>query len=132
MNMFTIRNIVKRYGTRLILNGVSFTAEDKKITYILGTSGSGKSTLLKTMIGAIKPDAGEVLFGDADIAKLSGRELYPYRKKIGMLFQQGALINYLTVAENIALPMREHTALDENIIRIMVKMKLEMVGLRYF
>jgi phospholipid/cholesterol/gamma-HCH transport system ATP-binding protein len=132
MNMFTIRNIVKRYGTRLILNGVSFTAEDKKITYILGTSGSGKSTLLKTMIGAIKPDAGEVLFGDTDIAKLSGRELDPYRKKIGMLFQQGALINYLTVAENIALPMREHTALDENIIRIMVKMKLEMVGLRDF
>jgi len=132
MSMFTIRNIVKRYGTRLILNGVSFTAEDKKITYILGTSGSGKSTLLKTMIGAIKPDAGEVLFGDADIAKLSGRELDPYRKKIGMLFQQGALINYLTVAENIALPMREHTALDENIIKIMVKMKLEMVGLRDF
>jgi phospholipid/cholesterol/gamma-HCH transport system ATP-binding protein len=130
--MFTIRNIVKRYGARLILNGVSFTAEDKKITYILGTSGSGKSTLLKTMIGAIKPDAGEVLFGDADIAKLSGRELDPYRKKIGMLFQQGALINYLSVAENIALPMREHTALDENIIRIMVKMKLEMVGLRDF
>jgi len=132
MNMFTIRNIVKRYGTRLILNGVSFTAEDKKITYILGTSGSGKSTLLKTMIGAIKPDAGEVLFGDADVAKLTGRELDPYRKKIGMLFQQGALLSYLTVAENIALPMREHTALDENIIKIMVKMKLEMVGLRDF
>jgi len=130
--MFTIRNIVKRYGTRLILNGVSFTAEDKKITYILGTSGSGKSTLLKTMIGAIKPDAGEVLFGDADVAKLTGRELDPYRKKIGMLFQQGALLSYLTVAENIALPMREHTTLDENIIKIMVKMKLEMVGLRDF
>jgi phospholipid/cholesterol/gamma-HCH transport system ATP-binding protein len=132
MNMFTIRNIVKRYGTRLILNGVSFTAEDKKITYILGTSGSGKSTLLKTLIGAIKPDAGEVLFGDVDVARLSGRELDSYRKKVGMLFQQGALINYLTVAENIALPMRENTVLDENIIRIMVKMKLEMVGLRDF
>jgi phospholipid/cholesterol/gamma-HCH transport system ATP-binding protein len=132
MNMFTIRNIVKRYGTRLILNGVSFTAEDKKITYILGTSGSGKSTLLKTLIGAIKPDAGEVLFGDVDVARLSGRELDSYRKEVGMLFQQGALINYLTVAENIALPMRENTVLDENIIRIMVKMKLEMVGLRDF
>jgi phospholipid/cholesterol/gamma-HCH transport system ATP-binding protein len=132
MNMFTIRKIVKRYGARLVLNGVSFTAEDKKITYILGTSGSGKSTLLKIMIGAIKPDAGEVLFGDTDVTKLSGRELDPYRKKIGMLFQLGALINNLTVAENIALPMREHTALDENIIRIMVKMKLEMVGLRDF
>jgi len=132
MSMFTIRDIVKRYGPRLVLNGVSFTAEDRKITYILGISGSGKSTLLKTMIGAIKPDAGEVLFGETDIVKLSGRELDPYRKKIGMLFQQGALINYLTVAENVALPMREHTALDENIIRIMVKMKLEMVGLRDF
>jgi len=130
--MFTIRNIVKRYGSRLVLNGVSFTAEDRKITYILGISGSGKSTLLKTMIGAIKPDEGEVFFGDEDIVKLSGRELDPYRKKIGMLFQQGALINYLTVAENIALPLREHTVLDENIIRIMVKMKLEMVGLRDF
>jgi len=130
--MFSIRNIIKRYGSRAVLNGVSFTAEDKRITYILGISGSGKSTLLKTMIGAIKPDAGEVLFGDTDIVQLSGRDLDPYRKKIGMLFQKGALINYLTVAENVALPMREHTVLDENIIRIMVKMKLEMVGLRDF
>jgi phospholipid/cholesterol/gamma-HCH transport system ATP-binding protein len=130
--MFSIRNITKRYDGRVVLDDVSFTAEDKKITYILGTSGSGKSTLLKTMIGAIKPDAGEVLFGDTDIVKLRDRDLDPYRKKIGMLFQQGALINYLSVFDNIALPMREHTALDENIIKIMVKMKLELVGLRDF
>jgi phospholipid/cholesterol/gamma-HCH transport system ATP-binding protein len=130
--MFSIRNIIKRYDGRVVLDDVSFTAEDKKITYILGTSGSGKSTLLKTMIGAIKPDAGEVLFGDTDIVKLRDKDLDPYRKKIGMLFQQGALINYLSVFDNIALPMREHTTLDENIIKIMVKMKLELVGLRDF
>jgi len=130
--MFKVRNLIKRYDARPVLDDVSFTAEDKKITYILGTSGSGKSTLLKTMIGAIRPDAGEVIFNDTDIVKLRERDLDPYRRKIGMLFQQGALINYLSVFDNIALPMREHTTLDENIIKIMVKMKLELVGLRDF
>jgi len=84
------------------------------------------------MIGAVRPDAGSVLFNDTDLTRLSGSELDPYRKKIGMLFQHGALISSLSVAENIALPIREHTALDETIIRIMVKMKLELVGLRDF
>jgi len=130
--MFKVQNIIKRYDGRLVLDGVSFSAEDRKITYILGTSGSGKSTLLKTMIGAIKPDSGEVIFNDTDIVKLRERDLDPYRRKIGMLFQQGALINYLSVFDNIALPMREHTTLDENIIKIMVKMKMELVGLRDF
>ncbi len=130
--MFAIQNIVKNYGGRAVLNGVSFAAEERKITYILGTSGSGKSTLLKIMIGAVRPDAGEVLFDGRDISNMPDRELDQYRRKIGMLFQQGALISDLTVAENIALPMREHTALDENIIRIMLKMKLELVGLRDF
>jgi len=130
--MFTLRDISKQYAGRTVLGGVSFAAEAKKVTYLLGASGSGKSTLLKIMIGAVRPDAGEVLFEGADIARLPDRDLDPYRRKIGMLFQQGALINHLTVAENIALPMREHTALDENIIRIMIKMKLELVGLRDF
>jgi phospholipid/cholesterol/gamma-HCH transport system ATP-binding protein len=84
------------------------------------------------MIGALNPDAGEVRFGDTNITKLSGRELDPFRKKIGMLFQHGALINSLTVGENIALPIQEHTNLDDNIVRIMIKMKLELVGLRDF
>ena len=130
--MITLRNITKLYGERKVLNGVSFAAERKKITYIFGTSGGGKSTLLKIMVGALKPDSGDVLFGETDIAKLPDRERDPFRKKIGMLFQHGALLNSLTVGENIALPMREHTALDDNIIRIMVKMKLELVGLRDF
>jgi len=114
------------------MNGIDFIAERKKITYILGTSGGGKSTLLKTLIGALKPDAGEVFFNETDITKLRDRELDPFRKKIGMLFQHCALLNSLTVGENIALPIREHTSLDDNIITIMVKMKLELVGLRDF
>ncbi len=130
--MIQVRDVRKSYGGRRVLDGVNFAIERKKITHIFGTSGGGKSTLLKIMIGALKPDSGEVLYGDRDITLLRGRELDPFRKKIGMLFQHGALINSLTVGENIALPIREHTALDDNIIKIMVKMKLELVGLRDF
>jgi phospholipid/cholesterol/gamma-HCH transport system ATP-binding protein len=130
--MVTIQNVVKRYGTRAVLNGVTFTAEPKKVTYIFGSSGGGKSTLLKSMIGAIRPDSGAILFKDRDIVTFSDEDLNAFRKRIGMLFQHGALINALTVGENVALPMQENTGLDENIIRIMVKMKLELVGLRDF
>lgn len=130
--MIKAHGIQKNFGARKILDDVNFVAERKKITYILGTSGGGKSTLLKILTGSLKPDAGEVFFEDNDLTKLSGRELDPFRKKTGMLFQHGGLLNALTVGENIALPMREHTSLDENIIRIMVKMKLELVGLRDF
>jgi len=130
--MIIARNIKKVYGTRKVIDGIDFIAERKKITYLFGTSGGGKSTLLKILIGALKPDEGEVFFGEQDITKLSDRELDPFRKKTGMLFQHGALLNSLSVGENIALPIREHTALDDNIIKIIVKMKLEIVGLRDF
>jgi phospholipid/cholesterol/gamma-HCH transport system ATP-binding protein len=130
--MIKAHGIQKNYDGRKILNGIDFVAERKKITYILGTSGGGKSTLLKILMGALKPDEGEVLFENEDIVKLSGRALEPFRKKTGVLFQHGALINSLNVGENIALPIREHTELDDNIIKIMVKMKLELVGLRDF
>jgi phospholipid/cholesterol/gamma-HCH transport system ATP-binding protein len=130
--MIRTHDIKKVLGGRKVLEGVNFTAGRKKITYIFGTSGGGKSTLLKILIGALNPDSGEVYFGDADITGLSGEDLDPFRKKIGMLFQHGALLNSLTVGENIALPIRENTNLDDNIIKIMVKMKLELVGLRDF
>jgi len=130
--MIQTHNIKKVFNGRSVLNGIDFSAERKKITYVFGTSGCGKSTFLKVLIGALKPDAGEVFYGDTDITKLQGRDLAPYRKKIGMLFQQGALLSSLTLGENIALPIREHTGLDDNIIKIMVKMKLELVGLRDF
>jgi phospholipid/cholesterol/gamma-HCH transport system ATP-binding protein len=130
--MIRASDIRKTYGNRTVLDGVTFEADRKKITYIFGTSGGGKSTLLKILIGALKPDAGEVYFGDRDIAKLRAEELDEFRKKIGMLFQHGALLNSLSVGENIALPIREHTVLEDAIIEIMVKMKLELVGLRDF
>ena len=130
--MIQAHNIKKAFNGRSVLNGIDLSVERKKITYLFGTSGCGKSTFLKILIGAFKPDDGDVLYNGADITKLQGRELAPYRKKIGMLFQQGALLNSLTVSENIALPIREHTALDDNIVKIMVKMKLELVGLRDF
>jgi len=130
--MIRTHTIKKAFNDRSVLNGIDFSAERKKITCVFGTSGCGKSTFLKVLIGAIKPDTGEVFYNDLDITKLHGRELAPYRKKIGMLFQHSALLNSLTVSENIALPIREHTALDDNIIKIMVKMKLELVGLRDF
>ncbi len=130
--MLHVQDIHKNYGDRKVLSGVSFSAERKKITYILGSSGGGKSTLLKIMIGAVKPAAGKVRFADMSITSLSDSQLDPFRKKMGMLFQHGALINSMTVAENIALPIREHTGLDDAIIGIMVKMKLELVGLRDF
>jgi phospholipid/cholesterol/gamma-HCH transport system ATP-binding protein len=130
--MIRASDIRKTYGNRTVLDGVTFEADRKKITYIFGTSGGGKSTLLKILIGALKPDMGEVYFGDRDIAKLRTEELDQFRKKIGMLFQHGALLNSLSVGENIALPIREHTVLEDAIIKIMVKMKLELVGLRDF
>jgi phospholipid/cholesterol/gamma-HCH transport system ATP-binding protein len=130
--MIRAQGLHKQFGRHAVLNGVDFVAERKKITYIFGTSGGGKSTLLKILIGALKPDSGEVRYDGMTITKLSGRELDPFRRKIGMLFQHGALLNSLTVGENIALPIRENTPLDENIIKIMVKMKLELVGLRDF
>ena len=130
--MIKTQDIRKVLGGRKVLDGVNFSAERRKITYLFGASGGGKSTLLKILIGAMKPDSGKVFFGDADITGLRGEELNPYRKKIGMLFQHGALLNSLTVGENIGLPIKENTNLDDNIIKIMVKMKLELVGLRDF
>jgi phospholipid/cholesterol/gamma-HCH transport system ATP-binding protein len=130
--MIKTRAIHKTYGARKVLDGVTFSAEKGKITYIFGASGGGKSTLLKILIGALKPDTGSVLYDDKDIAKLSSAELDPIRRKTGMLFQHGALLNSFTVGENISLPLRENTTLDDNIIKIMVKMKLELVGLRDF
>jgi phospholipid/cholesterol/gamma-HCH transport system ATP-binding protein len=130
--MIRAQGLHKQFGRHAVLNGADFVAERKKITYIFGTSGGGKSTLLKILIGALKPDSGEVWFDSMNITQLSGSELDPFRRKIGMLFQHGALLHSLTVGENIALPIREHTPLDENIIKIMIKMKLELVGLRDF
>ena len=128
--MIEVRHLRKTFGGRAVLEDVHFAVERGTVCVVMGGSGSGKSTILRHLIGAHKPDSGEIYLDGEDIARLSDRELQRVRRKIGMLFQGGALLNSLTVGENVALPIRHHTDLAEETIDIMVKMKLELVGLR--
>ena len=127
-----IEGLVKQFGSRTVLNNLTFSVRRAKTTVILGGSGCGKSTLLKILVGYMKPTAGEVFYDDLDIVPLDEDALDPIRKRFGILFQYGALLNSMTVGENIALPLIEHTDLDAKIIEMIVKMKLELVGLRDF
>ncbi len=132
--MIQIKHLRKSFGEGdqrlVVLDDFNADFEKHKITSIIGGSGSGKSTVLKNLIGAYKPDSGEILIDGEDIAGMNEPEMNRVRKKFGIMFQSGALFNSLTVEDNVALPLREHTDLNENTIRIIVKMKLEMVGLR--
>ncbi|MDD5680725.1 MAG: ABC transporter ATP-binding protein [Candidatus Omnitrophica bacterium] len=127
-----IKDIYKKFGQRQILSGSSLEVYRGETMVIMGGSGCGKSTLLRHMIGAIKPDKGSVHVMGKNIANLGEEELDAVKKKFGMLFQSGALFDSLSVKENVAMPLRENTKLDDQIISIMVKMKLELVGLRGF
>jgi phospholipid/cholesterol/gamma-HCH transport system ATP-binding protein len=123
-------NLVKRFGGRAVLDGVNLEVAAGETLVIMGGSGCGKSTLLRHMIGSLYPDEGRVeLFGQ-DIGQLEEAGLNALRLRFGILFQSGALFNSMTVGENVALPLREHTPLDRETIDIMVMIKLEQVGLR--
>lgn len=125
-----VRNLVKVFGTQTVLDGINLDVMPGETMVIMGGSGSGKSTLLRTIIGSHKPNAGSVeLFGE-DICGHNEEQMNEARKKFGILFQSGALFNSMSLAENVALPLREHTDLDQEIIDIQVKIKLELVGLR--
>lgn len=123
-------NVRKTYNCLVANDNISCRFRKGKVTVILGGSGSGKSTLLRQVVGLERPDSGEIYFGVRELTSLSKREIYEYRKKMGMLFQGSALFNSLNVFENVAFPVREHTKLAESVIKTMVKMKLELVGLR--
>ena len=124
-------NLVKSFGGRRVLDGVNLEVRRGETMVIMGGSGCGKSTLLRHMIGSLFPDEGYVeLFGQ-NLNELDDKSLDSLRLRFGILFQSGALYNSMTVGENVALPLREHTNLDEDTIKIMVKIKLEQVGLRY-
>jgi len=125
-----ICNLVKRFGDQLVLDGVNLQVMPGETMVVMGGSGSGKSTILRHMIGSLYPDSGEVRLLGQTLSELNEDQLNEVRKKFGILFQSGALFNSMTVAENVALPLREHTMLDHNIIDIQVKIKLELVGLR--
>jgi phospholipid/cholesterol/gamma-HCH transport system ATP-binding protein len=120
------------YGEREILHGINFDVQRGETLVILGGSGSGKSTLLRTLVGLEKPSSGEIWIKGRNIAALSESELDEIRKKIGMSFQGGALFGSMTVGENVALPLREHTKLEDSTIQIMLRLKLEQVGLEGF
>jgi phospholipid/cholesterol/gamma-HCH transport system ATP-binding protein len=127
--IISLKNVVKRFGSQTVLSGVTLDIYPGEIVVIMGGSGSGKSTLLRLIIGSMKPDEGEIrLFGE-DICDASPTQLDEIRKRFGILFQSGALFNAMSLADNVALPIREHTDLDEEIIDIQVKIKLELVGL---
>ena len=128
--MIRVENLVKKYGSVTASNNLNCHFDKGKVTVILGGSGSGKSTLLRQLTGLEKPDSGSVLFDGQDLTTLGRRPLFEMRKKMGMLFQGAALFNYLNIFENIAFPLREHTQIADNVIRTIVTMKLEMVGLR--
>jgi phospholipid/cholesterol/gamma-HCH transport system ATP-binding protein len=130
--LIEVKNLVKSFDGRVVLDGINLTVERGSVFAIMGGSGCGKTTLLQHLIGVLRPDSGQILFGGQDITQFSEESMDAYRKRFGMLFQMGALLNSLSVHDNIALPLREHTQLDEKIIGVMVKMKLELVGLRDF
>lgn len=127
-----VQGLVTHYGNREILKNLTFDIPRGMATVILGGSGCGKSTLLKHLIGLLKPSSGEIHINGQDIAGMEEEELNEVRKKMGVLFQGAALLNSMTLADNVALPMREHTKLKESTIQIMVRMKLELVDLSGF
>ncbi len=127
-----VRDLHVRYGDREVLHGISFDVRSNETMVILGGSGSGKSTLLRSLVGLEKPSSGEIWVKGKNIAQASEREMEEIRKKMGMSFQGGALFGSMSVGENVALPLREHTKLEDSTIEIVVRLKLEQVGLAGF
>ena len=125
-----VRDVTKRFGDTSVLDRINLEVIEGETLVILGGSGSGKSTLLRLMIGNLRVDGGDIIAWGKNLCSMNEEQLAEYRKTIGVLFQSGALFNSMTVAENIALPLREHTDLPEQTITIIVKIKLELVGLR--
>ncbi len=124
-----VERLIKRFGEQTVLNGIDLDVYPGETMVIMGGSGCGKSTLLRIMIGSIKPTAGKVMVLGENLAELNERLLDELRKRIGMLFQSGALFNSMTVGENVALPLREHTKLHPDVIDLQVTNKLNQVSL---
>ena len=129
-DLIRISGLSFSHGDRLLYDDISLTIPRGKITALMGPSGIGKTTLLRLMGGQIKPDAGQVLFDGHNVPELSRGELYELRKRMSMLFQSGALFTGMNVFDNVAYPLREHTKLPDELLRTLVLMKLESVGLR--
>ncbi|RUR68855.1 ATP-binding cassette domain-containing protein [Variovorax guangxiensis] len=124
------RDVKFGYGARTILDGVSFAVPRGKVTALMGASGGGKTTVLRLIGGQQKAQRGEVLFDGNDVGRMDASALYAARRRMGMLFQFGALFTDMSVFDNVAFPLREHTQLSEALVRDVVLMKLDAVGLR--
>ncbi len=129
-NFIEINKLAFKRAERVIFNAVDLLVPQGKITAIMGPSGTGKTTLLRLIGGQLVPETGSIKVAGQEVPQLSRGGLYQLRKRMGMLFQTGGLFTHLTVFENVAFPLREHTRLSDAMIRSLVLMKLEMVGLR--
>ena len=128
--VIAVRELRKVFGTQAVLDGVNLDIRRGETLVIMGGSGCGKSTFLRLLIGAIGATSGSIKAFGKELKSADEDELNAYRSRFGILFQSGALFNSMTIAENVALPLEEHTDLDHSIIEIQVKIKLELVGLR--
>ena len=129
-NIILIEDLFYSRGQKRIFNGLDIAFQRGKITAVMGPSGTGKTTLLRLITGQLVPDRGRILIDGQDITALQRNQLYELRKRFGMLFQNGALLTDLSVFENVAFPLREHTKLPERLIKHIVLTKLHAVGLR--
>lgn len=129
-NLVQITNLKFKRGARRIFDGVDMVVQRGKITAIMGPSGSGKTTLLQLIGAQLQPEEGQILVNGSNIHELSRKDLYLARRKMGLLFQSSALFTHMNVFENVAFPLREHTDLNDAMLRDVVLMKLEAVGLR--
>jgi phospholipid/cholesterol/gamma-HCH transport system ATP-binding protein len=127
--MISVKDLRVNYGEREILHGINFEVKHGETMVIMGGSGSGKSTLLRALVGLEKPSGGQIWLKGKNIAAISRWEMDEIRKQIGMSFQGGALFGSMTVRDNVALPLREHTKLEGSTIEIMIRLKLQNVGL---
>lgn len=127
--IISVRDVVNRFGTQVVHDGVSFDVYPGEVLGIVGGSGSGKSVLLRTMLGLHRPNAGTVSIEGKDITQLSEAELLAVKRRYGVTFQHGALFTALSVAENVQLPMREHFHLDDSMLTALTELRLRMVGL---
>jgi len=130
--IIVVEDLVAGYGDRIVLDHLNFTVRRGEIFVILGGSGSGKTTLLRCLVGLKKPISGRILINGEDFTAMSDEEQIELRKRMGMSFQGSALLTSISVGENVALPLREHTKLEESTIDIMTKIKLELVELGGF
>lgn len=128
--MISFKNIVKKFGSRTILKGISFEVSEGEILFVLGTSGTGKSVLLKNIVGLLRPDEGEIWIDGEEVSKISEDDYLPIRKKCGMVFQHPALFDSLTVFDNVAFGIRRHERLTEDEIAERVTKCLALVNLQ--